>query len=562
MRITKFVPSALVLCAVAARALAEDPLPVRELTVFKDGHAFVLREGALPPGANGRVVLDQLPQPLLGTFWPYATEGARVSSAIAARERVVTERTALDLRQLVEANRGKQVVVTDIANERIEGMLIGIPRRDAAELAKAASGAGGPRLDEPGALVVVQTASGSRVLPLERVRDLEVRGELGARYAQDELRERLTLRVDGGTAASRVGVAYVEKGLRWIPSYKIDIADPAKARFELEATLVNDLVDFRDATVHLVVGVPRFEMQGLLDPIALQEAAARVAGQLDPRDRFSNMLSNALMTQSASYRAEAPTEGAPPPGLESAASNEDLYVYTLRHVTLARGERLVLPISSFELGYRDVYTLDVPVAPPLEFQSQFDGARIEQLARLAAASKVQHVLRISNRAGAPLTTAPALVLSNGRVIGQSLLHYTPVGAETDLVMAVALDVCVEKRERETQRDSAPGRWRGHDYQRIDMAGELKISNKKKEAVELEVRRTVLGLADSVEAGGEFVQISPADWWADERRPEWWSWWNWPYWWYHWNGVARFEWKVRLEAGAETALAASWHYYWE
>jgi RNase P/RNase MRP subunit p29 len=541
--------------------VADELLPVRELTVFKDGHAFVLREGPLKPGAEGRVVLDKLPQPLLGTFWPYATEGARVSSAVAARERVVIERAALDLRQLVEANRGAQVVVTDVSNQRIEGALVGIPRRSADELDRAATGASGPRLDEPGNVVAIATASGTRVLPLELVRDLEVRGALGTRYAQDELRERLTLRVDGGTAASRVGVAYVQKGLRWIPSYKVDVADPTKAKFELEATLVNDLADFRDATVHLVVGVPRFEMQGMLDPIALQEAAARVAGQIEQHDRFSNMLSNALMTQSASYRAEPAAADAPQPGFESASSNEDLYVYTLRHVTLARGERLVLPITSFELGYRDVYTLDVAVAPPAEFQSQFDGSRIEQLAKLAAASKVQHALRLSNRSGAPLTTAPALVFAGGRVIGQSLLHYTPVGAETDLVMATALDVCVEKTERETRREPAPTRWRGDDYQRIDMRGELTISNKKKEPVELEVRRTVLGLADSVEAAGTSVQVSPADWWADERRPVWWSWWNWPYWWYHWNGVARFEWKVRLEPGESKSLGASWHYYW-
>ncbi|HOA72526.1 MAG TPA: hypothetical protein PL151_01535 [Phycisphaerae bacterium] len=35
-----------------------DPLPIREVTVFKDGHAFVLREGRVTVDESGRAVLD------------------------------------------------------------------------------------------------------------------------------------------------------------------------------------------------------------------------------------------------------------------------------------------------------------------------------------------------------------------------------------------------------------------------------------------------------------------------------------------------------------------------
>ena len=44
--------------------------------------------------------------------------------------------------------------------------------------------------------------------------------------------------------------------------------------------------------------------------------------------------------------------------------SEDLFVYTVEHVTLKKGQRMVLPVSEFELGYRDVYTLDIPFAAP------------------------------------------------------------------------------------------------------------------------------------------------------------------------------------------------------
>ena len=48
-------------------------MPVKELTVFKDGHVFVLHEGALPTDAAGNVLMDYLPSPVLGTFWPYSS---------------------------------------------------------------------------------------------------------------------------------------------------------------------------------------------------------------------------------------------------------------------------------------------------------------------------------------------------------------------------------------------------------------------------------------------------------------------------------------------------------
>ena len=49
-------------------------MPVKEVTVFKDGHAFVLHEGKMPTDAAGNVVMDYLPAPVLGTFWPYSAE--------------------------------------------------------------------------------------------------------------------------------------------------------------------------------------------------------------------------------------------------------------------------------------------------------------------------------------------------------------------------------------------------------------------------------------------------------------------------------------------------------
>src|SRR6266566_9555548 len=109
-----------VLLLVAGRALAEPAtaltslarMPVKEITVFKDGHAFLLHSGKMPTDAAGNVLLDALPQPVLGTFWPYsADKNVKLTSVTASSRKVKVDRTALSLRELIEANLGASVQI-------------------------------------------------------------------------------------------------------------------------------------------------------------------------------------------------------------------------------------------------------------------------------------------------------------------------------------------------------------------------------------------------------------------------------------------------------------------
>ena len=67
-----FISPVIVLLAIgASKASADDAaplralakMPVREVTVFKDGHAFVLHNGKMPVEPSGDVLMDYLPAP-------------------------------------------------------------------------------------------------------------------------------------------------------------------------------------------------------------------------------------------------------------------------------------------------------------------------------------------------------------------------------------------------------------------------------------------------------------------------------------------------------------------
>jgi hypothetical protein len=487
-----------------------------------------------------------------------------VVAATARQERVSTEHTALDLRQWILANAGTTVRLVDKDGDAVEGELIGIPARSVAEL-EAADPASSPRLPENGSLVLVRTGDAIVSLPLDRVRDMVVMAGGRRTFTEEALRPRLSLsleRGEGAVGAPTVGLVYVQKGLRWIPSYRVDLDGAGRAAVQLEATLVDDLCDLDDATVHLVIGVPRFTFAGVVDPIALQATAAEVASRLQANQpvHFDQFLSNAVMTQTGNYRAQVPP--APDaPDVAGGEAAEDLFVFTVRHVTLRKGERMVLPVASFSVGYRDVFVLDVPAVPPQEARENLQGERLADLAKLLTAPKATHVLRLRNEAKVPLTTAPALVLSQGRVLAQGLLGYTPVGGESDLEINAAVDVRVEIAERETKREPNALAHNGVHWGRVDMAGAVELTNRKDRAIDLEVTRRVLGVGDEASAGGKIRALGLGEAFTDAPRTPWWGWWSWPWWWWQWNGVAEVRWEVRLEPSAHVELTAAWHYFW-
>jgi len=266
-----------------------------------------------------------------------------------------------------------------------------------------------------------------------------------------------------------------------------------------------------------------------------------------------------MMTQAA---APARRPGVRPidlgPEVAGSGRSEDLFVYSVEHVTLKKGQRMVLPIAEFELGYRDVYTLDIPFAAPPEMRRHISSSQRREIAKLLAAAKVMHVIRLVNKSKAPLTTAPALILRDEKVLAQGMLTYTAIGAEVDLPVTAAVDVNVTKTDRETKRASDSVTWDGRRYSRVDLSGEIKLINHRDHDVELEVTRHVLGNVGKADHDGKPEMVNVFE---DASYGRQWNWGSWPYWWSHFNGVGRITWKLKLAAGKDVKLGYTWHYYW-
>lgn len=556
-------------------------LPVKEVTVFKDGHAFVLHEGSVPTDKDGNVRLDYLPRPVIGTFWPYVSDKTpTLKSVVAGKHKIRVERTALTMRELLEANLGAEVRVTEkpwtsnAAGDPLvyDATVTGWAERSSAELAAAAAPYAGEALPVKGEIIFLKTEHGTKAVNIGRILDITFKEEHRARLYQEEFRNLLTLHLDwdGKTpnTSANVGMVYVQRGIRWIPSYRVVIDGKGGARVELQGTLVNELADLEKVTAHLVIGVPSFAFKDNVDPMSLQQAVAQLSRHFQENAQTAYAFSNAIMTQQEMpVRRARPSSGGGEtidlgPDVAVSGKSEDLYMFTVNDVTLAKGQRMVVRIAEFTLPYRDIYVLDIPFAPPGEILRHFNHNQRDQLYKLLVANKAKHRLRFTNNSSYPLTTAPASILKEGRILAQGMMTYTPIGAESDLELTTAVNVQVKKADKETKRTPNAATWHGNSYGRIDLEGKITVGNYSDKPIELEIARHVLGNVDEAGQDGEVEMVNVHEDRTFARdRPSWWGWYSWPYWWSHFNSVGRIRWEKTLQPGESLELAYTWHYYW-
>lgn len=555
-----------------------DKLPVKEITVFKDGHAFVAHEGDLPTDEPGNVLMDYLPTPVVGTFWPYcADKRARLAGVVAGQRRVLVDRTALNLRELLEANIGAEVMISEGGTNRYEATLLDIPARSSEELTATSPPNTPERLPEKGSIILLRTAAGVKAVPLERIQDVTFKGSHKPAVGCEEFRNLLTLKLDWAKTkpakSASVGLFYLQKGMRWIPNYKIEIDGQGNAVVKFQATLLNELTDLEDVSVNLVVGVPTFAFKDTVDPMALQQNLAQLSQYFqtdNPRNSpLAYQFSNAIMSQSiraSEYSVASPAAGAGGLGPEigDAGKSEDLFVFNVPHVTLRKGERMVVPIAEFTVPYQDIFTLDLPFAPPPELRGNLGNEQQREMARLLNSPKVMHKIRLTNNSKFPFTTAPALIVRDRRVLAQGMMTYTSTGANVDLAITTAVDFQVRKTDAETKRTPNAMQENGNSYSRIDLAGKINVTSHRAQAAEIEVTRYILGATGNASHNGKFEKMNlfeDGEYGARMDYPYWWHWYGWPHWWNYLNGMGRITWKVQLEPNQSVDLAYEWHYFW-
>lgn len=514
--------TALVLMPLPCFAQAEQSMDakVTEASVFKNGLGFLVREAELP--GPGEYVLKDLPVPVHGTFWILPdSKGTTVKEAVAFSSPRSETGKAVTLLELLKANIGKKVEVRTEKDEWFAATVVTVPEREP-KLPVSLSGTEGRYYDYWGRVRAYrppsaeagqgQEAAGFVVLEAEEGQMLalppsEIKGvrstdsKLGLDFVSSRPGAALRLKVAGG--GGRVRVAYLEWGLTWAPSYQVDISSPKEASLQCKAEVLNDVEDMKGATVNFITGYPNLAFAEAVDPVALLGDASDFLQSLINLGAPGRRRQTPVVAQQA-VMVNAPIQemGRPRPVVpEEGEVREDLFLYPQSDVTLQRGERGYYPLFAKRVPCDNLYLWEIEDSlDERERWRHYYGYWYERGdQQVPEQEEVWHSLRLTNTGGIPWTTAPAMTVQGGRVLGQDVLFYTSPGAKTLVKITRSIDVKAEQGEKEVDRQrNAPTPYSG-DWDLITVKGELRVFNYKTKPVTMLIKKTL---------SGEVLETSP------------------------------------------------------
>lgn len=467
------------------------------VSLFKNGLGFVQREAALPKGES-RLLIAALPVPAHGTFWVYSPDKDATIQELVAFERETSDKLdAISVAELIEANVGQMVDVRLSEKETIRGKIVSVAsnRTELPPSARARSSfvPGYVPPTETATLVLLQTGSGTVALNKNTVQMITgVDGPLKAGIERKKRSAALRLHAKSGDGKGRAFILYLAKGITWAPSCVIDITDPKTARVTAKAVILNEIEDLDGVTVNFVTGYPNLQFADVTDPMAMiGDVAAFLNNLLNPpqadpnRGRRGVVMQQAVMSNAAFFQEEI-FPAYPNQPLEG-QTREELFFYEQKGVALKRGERGYYPLYTIDAPYEHVYEWKIDDVLDEQERYRRDDQRGPQ-----SPEEVWHSIRLSNTSKMPWTTAPAMTMQDGQMLGQDLIYYASPGGKTTVRITQAVDVKAEQAEYEVERQRNAANFYGYSYDLVTVRGELKATNFKDKEITLTITKNLSG----------------------------------------------------------------------
>jgi hypothetical protein len=546
---------ALVACTCVVWSLAahsgeapETELRTAAVAAFKNGLAFVVKQGdvRLEAGAGN---LAPVPNATLGSLWIAPNDaGASLDEVVARRFKVLGPQNLTTLADVLLANAGKVVTIVDNSQKEYTGEIVGFRQVEK-------SGAGATSLaNPPGESSYLNTPPPSPPHVMPEFLLLKSDGKLLALYfhnvarvilpadpilqqTQEDERKALRLKVKGVTGHANLTMGYLEHGLGWTPSYLVSLQDDKTALITMQAVLVNDAEDLKDTDLFFVVGVPNFAYANVPSPMALQQSLLEFMQAASRRDDTNGRYSNAITGQMAIggavdfETAAAPSLAATTEELQG-AQDEDLFLYSRKNVTLARGERATYNVFSESVHYEHIYDWNLEDQPRVDGFGNPQNNSNSGLDR-STKNNIWHALRLKNTTKFPWTSAPTMVISGTKPLSQDTVPYTPKNATSSLKLTVATDIRASHEENEVERQRDVQRRRSYNYDQVTVEGTLTIKNYKSKDVRLSITDRVRGTVESQTDDGKTAKLAEAI--AVD------------------NPLSRLTWEVTLKAGEEKII---------
>jgi hypothetical protein len=407
---------------------------LKSVAVFRDGFGYYIREGRVKL-EDGWATTDLVPAAVKGTVWFYSLDpGDKIDTVVIGKENRIQFASSKEIKAKLQDKVGLHLTVVTQTNQHFDG-----------ELSKI--------LED---MLLLKVGDAYNAIPYDQVKTIEFVG-----YPV-----RIKVTTTNPSKVANIGVAYLQEGIRWEPSYILDIRK-GMGSLNLRATMQNTTEKLDKTDVFFVVGSPFVANRGIEDMMAhIPGAAPGIAAKLEAPKKLDK-------------DAMAMDADAMPVVSSAALSREEsgeLYYY----------KKSGLSLDTSDVAMVSIFDAPVPISPRFEWNA--DG------------EEVSYLLSILNKSGQPLTTGPVFVLEDGHALGQENVRYTPSGGTAEVRLSQGIGLKVEKTEAEDRR-GAPAKIGKTDFVPVTLKGVLTITNFRTSKASLTITKTMRGKVGSLSDGG-------------------------------------------------------------
>jgi hypothetical protein len=434
---------------------------VTSVAVFKNGLGFFVREGEVEL-RDGWCVAGEIPPAHFGTLAIFSSGTDGIVDIVGSGPGELVEFDGTDAseelsakRDRLKANRWLKVQLTYTYREA--------ERTSAGTLVSIGS-----------EFAVLESADASFAVPLEAIRKLQV------------LEQPVRIHVAGAgekpPAKTKLDMAYLRKGITWIPEYSLKLLGEESAELTLRGTLVNEAEDLVHCDVNFVVGVPHFLHTDFLAPVAAGQIIRTIGTAVAPREVMSQIMNSAaiagnLRSSNTSELGVVDRRGLGGSDLSEVLGNlppmegpggADFTVYAKKGLTVRRGEKAIITLFVKRIQYSHIYRWSPP-------------------------EPLQHYIVLHNQTDTAWTTGPCLAVNQNSPLSEDLLKYVPKNGSGEIPVTAAINVVQERKESEVDR-KLKAHEPSHQFwlDLVTLRGELKIRNLEKTPITIVVDAPVEG----------------------------------------------------------------------
>jgi hypothetical protein len=257
--------------------------------------------------------------------------------------------------------------------------------------------------------------------------------------------------------------------------------------------VTNDAEDLENVDLNFVVGYPNIKYANTPDLFHSGSLQNILNNQNSANQNFMQFNDMANRGSSIGYNTlssvQVTSNKQKIPNLKG-ESDEDLYFYNLKNVTLPKGGRAYYTIFEAKVGYEHIY--EVKLTPNHNNYYKYQQVTFDDPNR----NKVWHTINLKNKTKHAWTNGAAMVVKKDgqsvKPISQDDLPYTSIGDENALKLTLAPDVSVRDKEEEENRLIRQQQADKYYYDVVTVKGEVKLHNFKDKKINLKVSKTIVG----------------------------------------------------------------------